>query len=98
MSELWRALLQGVGWRLGKEAAEDAIATLKRKVDGEPEAEAPKESPEAMKKRIEREAREAEKARVAARKAAEKRAKEVEREVDRELRALKEKVAREPKR
>ena len=98
MSELWRALLQGVGWRLGREAAEDAIRTLKEKVDGEPAAEAPTETPEAAKKRLEREAKEAEKARVAARKAAEKRAAEVEREVDRELRDLKKKVAREPKR
>lgn len=98
MSELWRALLQGVGWRLGREAAEDAIRTLKEKVDGEPEAQVPKETPDAARKRLEREAKEAEKARVAARKAAEKRAKEVEREVDRELSALKDKVASEPKR
>ena len=98
MSDLWRALLQGVGWRLGREAAEDAIRTLKEKVDGDHEPEAPKETPEAARKRLEREAKEAEKARAAARKAAEKRAKEVEREVDRELSALKDKVARDRKR
>ena len=98
MSTLWRALLEGVGWRLGREAAEDAIAGLKAKVQGAPDAEAPAESPEAARKRLEREAREAAKAHEAARAAAEKRARELEREVDRELRALKDKVAREPKR
>lgn len=98
VSTLWRALLEGVGWRLGREAAEDAIRSLRGKGDAAEEAAAPEESPEALARRLEREAREAARAAEAARKAAEKRKKDEEREVERELRALKASVAKGQKR
>ncbi len=87
---LWRALLEGVGWRLGREAAEDAIRSLRR--DGEPEA--PTETPEERAERLERELRAAEKARAAAQKAAEKKRKEDARAIEAELAALKKKVGK----
>lgn len=30
---LWRALMQGVGWRVGREMAEDLIASVKSDID-----------------------------------------------------------------
>jgi hypothetical protein len=89
---LWRALLEGVGWRLGKEAAEDAIRSLRG--DGEPAQAEPVETPEARAKRLERELRAAEKARAEAKKAAEKKKAADARDVETELRELKKKLGR----
>lgn len=77
---LWRALQQGIGWRVGREIAEDLIGGAKR----EPE-NAPEETPAQRDRRI-----------AAAMAEAEKRAREVakakerdRKEVDRELAQLK---------
>ena len=89
---LWRSLLQGVGWRLGKEAAEDAIRSLKGDADAAPET--PVESPEARVKRVERELRAAEKAAADAKKATEQKKKEDARDVENELAQLKRKLGK----
>jgi hypothetical protein len=82
---LWRALEQGIGWRVGREIAEDLITGAKR----EPE-KPPEETPEARDRRI-----------AAALAQAEKRAKEAakakerdRKEVDRELAQLKKDLGR----
>ena len=83
MSLLLRSILQGLGWELGKTAAEEAVAAVRPETDAE------------RKKREKAEAkalREAEKARKAEAKRRAKEAKQREREVDRELAALKKRV------
>lgn len=92
---LWHSLLQGIGWRVGKEIAEDAIDSVKKQVAGEAP---PEEDPALVAKRLEAQAKAAARALEAQRKAAAKRAKEQAREVDRELAALKKQVAKETKR
>lgn len=89
---LWRALLEGVGWRLGREAAEDAIRSLRG--DGEAAPTAPVETPEQATKRLERELRAAEKAAAAAKKASEKKKQEDARAIETELAQLKKKLGR----
>lgn len=85
---LWRALMQGVGWRVGREMAEDLIDAVKK---GEPEPAAPPpETPAQRQKRLRDEAARAE----ALVKAAAKKAERDRKEVDRELEALKKKLGR----
>lgn len=92
---LWRALMQGVGWRVGREMAEDLIASVKSDIDApETPRATPEETPAERAKRLrvaaERAAAEAEAARKA-------KAAQVERDrkdVDRELEALKKKLGR----
>lgn len=91
---LWRALMEGLGWRVGREVAEDAIATVKKTIREESEPE----DPAAALARLERQAREAAKAAARAEKEREKREKERARAVDRELAQLKKQVEREKKR
>lgn len=94
---LWNSILQGLGWRLGKEAAERAIEEV---IGGGDEKTSPSEERVLAAKRREREAREAREAAKTLeqdRKAAARRAKEQAREIDRELEALKEQVSREKK-
>ncbi|MDQ3032549.1 MAG: hypothetical protein M3Y87_09045 [Myxococcota bacterium] len=88
---LWVALLQGIGWRVGREVAEDAIASVKK---GDPPAE---QDPALVAARLEAQAKAAAKELEAQRKAAAKRAKQQAREVESELAALKKQVAREKK-
>lgn len=93
---LWHALLQGVGWRLGREAAEDAIRSIKGAA-----REEPPETPEQRQERLDEELRAAERAAAGARKAAaeakkaaEKKKAEDARAVERELADLKKKLGR----
>lgn len=89
---LWRALLEGVGWRVGKEIAEDAIRT----VTGASE-DRPPEDPAVTARRLEAQAREAAKALERERAERARRAKQQAKDVERELAALKKQVAREKK-
>jgi len=73
---LWRALQQGIGWRVGREIAEDLIAGGKRKPEKPRE-----ESPEQRDRRIAAAMAQAEKRAHEAKKAAERDRKEVDREL-----------------
>jgi len=89
MSLLFRSILQGLGWELGKTAAQEAVDEL-RAADPDPDldaARAKREADEASKV--------AQRAAKAAAKARAKEAKRREREVDAELRDLKKRVDRE---
>jgi hypothetical protein len=90
---LWHSLLQGIGWRVGKEIAKDAIDAVKGKAEAAPA----EEDPAVVARRLEAQAKAAAKELEARRKADAKRAKQQAREVDAELAALKKQVAREPK-
>ena len=89
---LWRAIMQGIGWTVGREVAKDAIDELKGR------EEAPPQDPALVAARLEREARAAAKKLEEQRRAEAKRQKAQAKEVDRELEALKKQVARERKR
>jgi hypothetical protein len=82
---LLRALLQGFGWRVGKEVAEEAI---RKAIEGEPAP--PEPTPEELAKAAKARAKAAE----AARRAAEKKASDDAKAVERELAALKKRVRR----
>lgn len=91
MSLLLRYLVKGLGWELGKTAAQEAVEELR--ASGDPkkiEADA-----RAAKREAQRAAREAERARARAEKARAKEAKRRAREVESELAALKKRVDRE---
>lgn len=94
MSTLWRSILQGAGWELGKQAAKDALKKAEDELLGPEEPPKPEEPPEARAKRLERELRAAEKAAGEAKKAREKAQKRLERDVEDELAALKKDVAK----
>jgi hypothetical protein len=87
MGTLWRALLEGVGWHVGREAAKEALDHVEKAL-AKPEAAPP--DPKAL--AAERKAQAKAEARAAKERAA---AKEREdREIDAELRALKRRVRR----
>jgi hypothetical protein len=86
MGTLWRALLEGFGWHVGRAAAKEALEKAERALAPDPEPPPP--DPGALE--IERKAREKTDARVAKeRAAAEKRE---QKELDAELRALKKRI------
>jgi hypothetical protein len=86
MSTLWRALLEGAGWHVGKEAAKDALQAAERALT--PDAVAPPPDPKVF--AAARKAKEkADALAVKERAEAKKRADE---EIDDELRALKKRI------
>lgn len=85
--------MEGLGWRVGREVAEDAIATVKKRIAEEPEPE----DPAAALARLERQTKEAAKAAAREKKEREKRERENARAVDRELADLKKQLEREKK-
>jgi hypothetical protein len=87
MGTLWRALLEGVGWHVGKEAAKDALEAAERAL-APSEIAPPPPDPKAIE--AARKARQKADARVAKERAAAQ--KRVEKEIDDELRALKKRV------
>jgi proteasome assembly chaperone (PAC2) family protein len=88
MGTLWRALLEGFGWHVGREAAKEALDHVEKALAPEPEATPldPKALEAERNARAKAEAREV-KERAAAKKREDK-------ELDAEMRALKRRVGR----
>jgi hypothetical protein len=85
---LWRAILEGFGWHVGREAAKEAIEEASRALQPEPEA-APAD---ARAIETERKARAKADERAARERASAK--KREEKAIDAELRALKKRIGR----
>jgi hypothetical protein len=88
MGTLWRALLEGVGWHVGREAAKGALDRVEKALTPEP----PPPSPDPKALEAERKAREKADARAAKERAAAK--KREEKAIDDDLRALKKRIQR----
>jgi len=86
MGTLWRALLEGFGWHVGREAAKEALDHVEKALAPGPETPPP--DPKALE--AERKARAKAEAREATERAAAK--KREDRGLDAELRALKKRV------
>lgn len=91
MSLLLRYIVKGLGWELGKTAAEEAVAKLRSTPETDAEREA-REKAEA--KAAAKAAKEAKRAAAAEAKRRAAEAKRREREVDQELKALKKRIGK----
>jgi hypothetical protein len=88
MGTLWRALLEGFGWHVGREAAKEALDHIERVLP----PEAPPPSPDPAQLKAARKARAKADARAAKERAAAQ--KREEKALDAELRALKKRIGR----